>query len=74
MTPSRVARNAVDRSPAKPNDSDRLLATWRQLVAVITDRELTTITALCTIALLIALNLILRFPDLGALIEQYNQF
>jgi hypothetical protein len=28
----------------------------------------------CTIGLLVTLNLILRFPDLGAIIAQYNQF
>jgi len=28
----------------------------------------------CTIGLLVTFNLILRFPDLGAIIAQYNQF
>jgi hypothetical protein len=28
----------------------------------------------CTIVLLVTFNLILRFPDLGAIIAQYNQF
>jgi hypothetical protein len=32
------------------------------------------VVALCIIAFLLALNLILRFPDFGAVIEQYNQF
>jgi hypothetical protein len=31
------------------------------------------VVALCLIGLLIALNLILRFPAFGAVIDQYNQ-
>ena len=38
------------------------------------DPELTVIVISCTIALLITINLILRFPNFGAVIEQYNQF
>jgi hypothetical protein len=41
---------------------------------VVTDPELLTVASLCLIGLLIALNLILRFPDFGAIIQQYNQF
>jgi hypothetical protein len=36
--------------------------------------DLHTIIALVLIALLLALNFVLRFPDLGAIITQYNQF
>jgi hypothetical protein len=36
--------------------------------------ERTTGFALAFIAVLLMLNLILRFPDLGAIIAQYNQF
>jgi hypothetical protein len=43
-------------------------------VTTITDPDLVTVTALSVIGLLIALNLMLRFPDVGAIIEQYNQF
>ncbi len=47
---------------------------WNQLIAAMTDPELTVIVISCTIALLITINLILRFPNFGAVIEQYNQF
>ena len=47
---------------------------WNQLIAAMTDPELTVIVMLCAIALLITINLILRFPNFGAVIEQYNQF
>lgn len=36
--------------------------------------DLQTIVALFIIALLLIINFILRFPDLGAIIAQYNQF
>jgi hypothetical protein len=36
--------------------------------------DLLAVVAFCLVGLLLALNLILRFPDFGAVIEQYNQF
>lgn len=36
--------------------------------------HLHTVIALCLIVLLLVVNAILRFPDLGAIIAQYNQF
>jgi hypothetical protein len=36
--------------------------------------DLTTIAAICIIAVLVALNVMLRWPDLGAIIAQYSQF
>lgn len=45
-----------------------------QLITVITDLNLQAAVALCLIGFLLTLYFILRFPDLGALIEQYNQF
>jgi hypothetical protein len=49
--------------------------TWRaRFIAMTTDPDLAVVVAFSVIGLLIALNVILRFPDLGAVIEQYNQF
>ena len=45
-----------------------------QLITVITDLNLQANVALCLIGFLLILYFILRFPDLGSLIEQYNQF
>jgi hypothetical protein len=39
----------------------------------IVDWELPLILGFCVLGLLITFNLMLRFPDLGALIAQYNQ-
>ena len=47
---------------------------WNQLIAAMADPELTAIVMLCAIALLITINLILRFPNFGTVIEQYDQF
>ena len=60
------------------NATDRSFITWKtayhRTVATLTDPDLIAIVAFCVLGLLVALNVILRFPDLGALIEQYNQF
>jgi|SRR5580700_7941575 hypothetical protein len=45
-----------------------------QLITVITDLNLQAVLALCLIGFLLILYFILRFPDLGALIEKYNKF
>jgi hypothetical protein len=47
---------------------------WSWLAAAVKDPSLIAIVIFCTIGLLITLNLMLRFPDFGALIAQYNQF
>lgn len=63
--------------PAEKSDRRKLRATERRRSIVVgaTERSsLHTIIALCLIALLLILNAILRFPDLGSIIAQYNQF
>jgi hypothetical protein len=54
--------------------SQRTEIAWSRLITVVTDPDLQAVVAFCVIGLLLALNFILRFPDFGALIEQYNQF
>ena len=60
----------------KPADRQtrRTETEWSRLVTVIANPELHAVVAFCLIGLLLTLNLILRFPDFGAIIEQYNQF
>jgi len=36
--------------------------------------DMSAVLLFCAIGLLVTFNLILRFPDLGAIIAQYNQF
>ncbi len=47
---------------------------WSRVVTVVANPNLLAIVAFCLIGLLLSLNLILRFPDFGAVIEQANQF
>jgi hypothetical protein len=44
-------------------------SSWRQVVA---DPALQAVVAFSLIGLLLALNLMFRFPDIGAVIAQYN--
>jgi hypothetical protein len=45
-----------------------------RIVAALENPDFLAVVAFCLIGLLVALNLILRFPVFGAVIEQYNQF
>jgi hypothetical protein len=47
---------------------------WYRMVATIMNPDLLAVIAFCLIGVLLALNIILRFPEFGAVIEQYNQF
>jgi hypothetical protein len=38
------------------------------------DPDLTAVAIFCAIGLLVMFNVMFRFPDLGAIIAQYNQF
>lgn len=49
-------------------------AAWGRIVATLTNPELVTITVFCAIGFLIAINLILRFPDFGATLQRFQQF
>jgi hypothetical protein len=52
----------------------RTEAEWSRLAAVIVDPGLHAVVAFCLIGLFLTLNLIFRYPDFGAVIQQYNQF
>ncbi len=54
--------------------TQRIEGVWSRLVTVITNPDLLTVVTFCLVGLLLSLNFILRFPDFGAVIEQYNQF
>jgi hypothetical protein len=43
-------------------------------IDTLTDPDLITVVTVWVLSLLVVFNLMLRFPDLGTLIEQYNQF
>jgi hypothetical protein len=56
-----------DRRSKTPQMRDRI-------VAALTNPDLFAVVLLFVIACLIAANLILRFPDLGLTVEQFNPF
>jgi hypothetical protein len=62
-----------EQASAKPtsHSTNPTVRLWRQLTK---EPDLQMILAFCLIGFLLALNLMLRFPDFGAIIEQYNQF
>jgi hypothetical protein len=47
---------------------------WRRIFAAVTNPSLQAVLTLSLIGLLLTLYIMFRFPDLGALIAQYNQF
>jgi hypothetical protein len=53
------------------------LAIWNKVVAVIRNPDFNAVAAFSITGLLLTIlimaNLMLRFPDIGTLIEQYNQ-
>jgi hypothetical protein len=49
-------------------------ARWPGIIPPTIDQDRLTILFLMTIVILSTLNFMLRFPDLGAVIAQYNQF
>jgi hypothetical protein len=47
-------------------------APWSWLVTAIKNPNLVVVAVFCTIGLLASVNVMLRFPDFGAIIAQYN--
>jgi hypothetical protein len=66
-----------DRKPAARTMSGDLRsksARWPGFIPPVIDQDQLTIALLMTVMVLSGLNFMLRFPDLGAVIAQYNQF
>ena len=74
VTLAALATN-IFQSLIKPTDRRMLRTeTESQLATGIANPELHAVIAFCLVGILLTLNFILRFPDFGAIIEQYNQF
>jgi hypothetical protein len=69
-----VIRKLQPLEKSKGRHVDEAPSQWPQIFAIFTNPNVAMIVAFCLIGLLLTLNLILRFPDFGAVIEQYNQF
>ena len=69
-----VTRNLQSQERSKGYQVKAKQTKWARIVATATNPDFIAVVAFCVIGLLIALNFALRFPDAGAVIEQYNQF
>jgi hypothetical protein len=61
----RVSAKIADRNIDPP------IRSWRELI---NDPDLNAVVIFSLIGFLLALNLMFRFPDFGAVMAQYNQF
>ncbi|MGB6447112.1 MAG: hypothetical protein WBF47_18400 [Xanthobacteraceae bacterium] len=63
-------------SPTKPTNrrTQETQIAWSRFTTAITNLDLQAVVAFCLIGFLLTLNLILRFPDIGAIAAQYSQF
>jgi hypothetical protein len=69
-----VIRKLQPLEESKGRDVNEAPSQWPEFFAIFSNPDLPMIIAFCLLGLLLTLNLILRFPDFGAVIEQYNQF
>lgn len=69
-----VIRKLQTLEKSKGHNVDEATSRWSEFLAIFTNPDLPMIVAFCLLGLLLTFSLILRFPDFGAVIEQYNQF
>jgi hypothetical protein len=74
MSQSPVIRKLQTSEKSKGHNVDEASSRWPELLAMFTNPDLPMIVVFCLLGLLLTFSLILRFPDFGAVIEQYNQF
>jgi hypothetical protein len=64
----------MNKYPPRLQELPRADERWQWLYAAMLKPDALAVVAFCLIGLLLALNLILRFPEMGAVLEQCNQF
>jgi hypothetical protein len=74
MSHAPIVRRLQPLEKSTGRDVDLREGLWSRLVATVAGPDLPVIVAFCLTGLLIALSVIQRFPDFGAVIEQFNQF
>jgi len=67
-----MSRNKTHSSKASP--MTRPTGLRPRMIAVLTHPDLMTVSLFCTIGFLVTFNIILRFPDFGAVMAQLGQF
>jgi hypothetical protein len=74
MSQAPVIRRLQPLEKSKGHYVDAPEGPWSSLVATVAGPDLPVILAFCLTGFLIALSVMQRFPDFGAVIEQFNQF
>ena len=74
MSQSPVVRKLQPLEKSKGRDVNEAPSQWPEFFAIFSNPDLPMIIAFCLTGLLIFLSVIQRFPDFGAVIEQFNQF
>jgi hypothetical protein len=69
-----VIRKLQTLEKSKGHNVNEAPSRWSEFFAIFTNPDLPMIVAFCLLGLLLTFGLILRYPDFGAVIEQYNQF
>jgi len=69
-----VIRKLQTLEKSKGHNVNEAPSRWLKFLAIFTNPDLPMIVAFCLLGLLLTFSLILRYPDFGAVIEQYNQF
>ena len=69
-----VIRKLRTLEKSKGHNVNEAPSRWLKFLAIFTNPDLPMIVAFCLLGLLLTFSLILRYPDFGAVIEQYNQF
>lgn len=71
-------RGSIARGSMAQGSNDRrseVTATvWNRIVAAMTNPNFLAVVMFCVVGFLVAVNLILRFPDFGLTVEQFGQF
>jgi hypothetical protein len=70
----RKAGESLPQTKSEARPATLAKTTRRWAIAAIMTPDFQAVFLFCLIGLLLALNAILRFPDLGAVIEEFNRF
>lgn len=74
MAPLPVMRELQPLQKSAGSHAGAAQTAWYRLVATLTNPDLIAVVVFCAIGLLVAINVILRFPDFGAMAGQLQQF
>lgn len=74
MTQSPARRELQPLAEPASRQIEAVKSAWHRTIAIVTNPSLVMICAFCAIGLLVTVNLILHFPNFGAMMVEYEQF